>query len=225
MRILVSGTGRSGTNLVTEVVRGLGIVEFTKEIEDKRLFKYKTLPECYGTKLSCDKPEFSLENITELMRIHSDFNVVFSFRHPVDICMSKIVRGYGGESPDRTVEGSIFAVRHFYSLFTAMSEAFPARILGVKMESLLLDPLKEVEAVAKFFNVKITLQALRFWEFNRNEHHKRRYKGRINLTQIDVYKRWKTAYNGFFNRREEDIITLRKALGSIVCRLGYEGLE
>lgn len=222
MRILVSGAGRSGTNLVTEVARGLRIVEFTKRIEDIKLFDHSVLPENYGTKLATEQSGFSPEKIRMLMKNHLDLHVIFSLRHPVDTCMSKIVRGHiGGKAPDRTVEGSLVAMRHFYTIYMAMMAEFRERTYGAKMESLLLNPQKEVDAIANFLNTKTTKTALEFYRHNRNKFHKERYGNRIDNTQIDIHKRWDTAYNGFFKERKGDIDILNKELRSMAEKLNY----
>jgi len=54
MRILVLGAGQGGTCLLVEAVRGLDLVEFSRFVEDRMFFSYKTLPENYGTKLTTD---------------------------------------------------------------------------------------------------------------------------------------------------------------------------
>lgn len=222
MRILVSGTGRSGTNLATEVARGLDVVRFTKQIEDRELFDYSILPESYGTKLVTENPAFSLENIRKLMKNHVDLHLIFSVRHPVDTCMSKIVRGHiGGTAADRTVEGSINAVRHFYMIFVAMLSEHRKRTYGMRMEDLLLDPQKEIAAIAEFLNAKTTKTALEFYKHNRNRFHRRRYGHRIDSTQIGIYRRWDEAYGDFFSQRKEDINILKKELWTITKKLGY----
>ena len=222
MRILVSGAGRSGTNLATDVARGLGVVRFTKQIEDRKLFDHEVLPENYGTKLATEQSGFSLEKLRALMKKHLDLHVIFSIRHPVDTCMSKIVRGHaGGKSPDRTIEGSIAAMRHFYMVYMAMLEEFGDRTYGMKMESLLLDPQKEIDAIANFLNTETTKTALEFYRHNRNRFHRARYGDRIDSTQIDIYKRWEEAYDGFFLQRKRDINFLKKELQPMAEELGY----
>ena len=89
------------------------------------------------------------------------------------------------------------------------------------MEHLLLNPEKEVSAVANFLNAEITDTALEFYKHNRNNFHRKRYGDRIDSTQIDIYKRWDMAYDGFFKERKIDINILKKELSSIAGNLGY----
>ena len=222
MRILISGAGRSGTNLVTEVASGLSVVRFTKQIEDRKLFDYDVLPENYGTKLTTENKGFTLENIIKLMEGHHDLRIIFSIRHPVDTCMSKIIRGHvGNKAPDRTVEGSIAAVRYFYMIYRTMLALFAERIYGAKMEDLILNPKGEVGAIAFFLNTEVTKTALEFYKHNRNKFHLKRYKRRIDRSQVGICERWAEAYDGFFSQREGDINILKEELRPIAEELGY----
>lgn len=223
MRILVLGTGQSGTCLLCEVPRGLGIVEFSNWLEDGEFFNCRTLPENYGTKLVTDFKEFSTPKPIRLrMEDHPDLHIIFSIRHPFDICMSKIYRGWKGESPDATAYGSISEVRRFYMIHTLIERMFPERIHDVMLENLIKDPDTEVRGVAKFLDAEVTEKALKFYQHNRNKYHKERHKSSLDPSQVDIFNRWDTIYDGFFSQRKGDIDRIKEELTPIARAFGYE---
>lgn len=224
MRILVMGASRSGTSLIREVVKGLGIVKWHPEEkeEDRKFFKYKRLPENYGTKVATHNG-ITVENITGMMGRHEDLRIVFSVRHPVDICMSKIVRGQsasgGGDrrpriekvNVDATVDGAIVAVKYSLDVHKAIIKRFPGRTCTVRMESLISMPEKEVTRVASFFGVEPTEQSLMFFAYNTNKYQRARYGDRLDKNQIGLNEKWDTAFGGYFRKRKEDINRIKKA--------------
>lgn len=219
MRILVSGMARGGTCLLTEVVRGLGIVKFTVVIEEKKFLKYKELPANYGTKFTVDSPAFTLDIIARLMDRYADFYIVFSLRHPLDVFMARLLRVKSIES-DFNVAMS--RIEKFHSIYKAMLNHYPDRVLAVKMEELILHPDREVRRVAKFFGVAPRQQALEFYKYNRNKYHQKRYKGQLNASQVGIHKRWETMNDGFFKSRADDILAATTRLYKIIKDLGYE---
>lgn len=222
MRILITGAGRGGTSLVRELVRGLGIVGFYRGgEEDRNFFKYSRLPKNYGTKLTIENEGFTLENLIKAMKRYTDLRIVFSLRHPVDNCMSKIVRGQrrsdGGDSkverlaPDATVEGAIITVKRMRHIHKEIVKQFSHRIHTVMMEDLILNPEREVNKIAMFLGVKITKRALEFYKHNTNRYQKKRYGTQLDASQIGLYERWDIAFNGFFKNREKDIKKIKRS--------------
>lgn len=244
MRILVTGTGRGGTTLTKEVVKGLGIVDWhPKKVgrqEDRNFFKREMLPQNYGTKLATPNPissdqahlygkehrygneySFTIENLIKRMREYKDLHLIFSFRNPVDTCMSKIVRGQkhsdGGDksweeiSPDGTPEGAILAVRLLCKIYREIKRLYPERVLAVSFQNLLLNPEKEVGMIARFLGVTATKKALEFYKYNSNRFQFKRYGASLDKSQVGIHKRWKTAYDGFFRNREKDIRKIKES--------------
>ena len=223
MRILVTGAGRGGSSLTREVVKGLNIVKWYPVIgeEDRSFFNYIDLPENYGTKLTTE--EFYRGNITDMMKKYEDLHLIFSFRNPIDQCMSKIVRGQprskGGDgseelAPDATVWGAIKAVKLGLNLGKEMHLKFPERVHFMDMESLILYPRSAVTSIAQFlkFNLKnIPSRADNFYKYNTNQYQIKRYGSKLDKSQIDIHKRWDTAYDGYFRKRKKDIDTIWEA--------------
>jgi len=230
MRIFVTGPSRCGTTLVREVVIGLKIAQFhcsgANKEEDRSFFLYKELPENYMTKLPVPHSSnitsgYTLENFIKYMKRYKDLHAIFSFRHPVDACMSKIVRGQkasrGGDrefekrSPDSYVPTAISAVKFATSIYKEFKKIFPGRLLAVKMEHLILSPDAEVKRIADFLGAEVTKESLLFYKYNSNVYQYMRYGSKLDTSQIDVYERWQTAYGGFFKNREDDIKKLKEA--------------
>lgn len=214
MRILIAGPGRGGTCLLTEVVRGLEIVQFSEDVEDRKFFYYEELPENYGTKNATEALCFTEESIRQLMLNYKDLRLVFTARHPVDTCLSKIRRALGREkrSADGTVEKAIDMVKKAYAIMRAMLNEFPERTIVVKFELLLLFPFKQVKRVADWFDVPLTDHALNPQRYNRNRYHRKRYGNTIDLLQIGIHMRPETAFGGFFKDRLDDIEKMKEEL-------------
>jgi len=242
MRILVLGAGQGGTCPLTEAVRGLGVVSFTERVEDRKFFKYKDLPENYGTKLTTDSiaritpSNFSsfLERLRMSMERYDNLHLVFSLRHPLDIFMAQLVRGQkpseGGDgrikddkvSDSGTIDGSIFAIKHYYNVYKNIVPHFPRRVLIVKMEGLILKPEEEVDRIAEYFGVKATQRAYEFYKHGRNRYHIKRYGDRLDKSVVALHKKWDTWHDGFFKDRKGAIDFAMLHLADIIKEWGYE---
>lgn len=231
MRILVTGTGRGGTTLLREVVVGLGVARFqcgiySKE-EDGDFFGYKELPENYMTKLVVPHPQcrndqgYNIDGLIKYMERYGNLHLLFSIRHPVDTCMSKIVRGQkhsdGGYkhweqlSVDGTVKGAIRTVKAMREMYDAIKSRYPQRVLAVRMENLILESEKTIGEIASFLHCEVTLRSLVFYRYNTNPYQFREYGTDLDKTQINLHEKWQTAYNGYFKDKEQDIKVLKKA--------------
>ena len=230
MRIFVTGASRSGTTLVREVVIGLEIAQFhcsgVNKEEDRSFFLYRKLPENYMTKLPAPyhpnpTSGYTLENFIKYVKRYEDLHAIFSFRHPVDICMSKIVRGQkasgGGDrefekrSPDSYVLAAISAVKWATSMYKELKKLFPERLLAVRMENLILHPEMEVKRIADFLGAEVTERSLLFYKYNSNVYQHVRYGSKLDTSQVGIHKRWQTAYGGFFKNKEKEIKSFTKA--------------
>lgn len=242
MRILVLGTGQGGTCLLVEAVRGLGIVSFTKKIEDKKFFKHETLPQDYGTKLTTDciarvtSENFSFfsRDLKEAMEKHIDLHIVFSLRHPLDVFMANIVRGQkpseGGDgrmkrdivSVSGTIEGSLIAISHAHHVYKNITFLFPERVLTIKLEDLILTPETEIKRIAEYFKVMPTEKAFEFYKYNRNRYQAERYGAKLDTSTVGLYKKWDTWHDGFFRERRSDIDFATDHLTDVINDWGYE---
>lgn len=219
MRILVTGAGRGGTNLVRAVVKELNVVNFTVKEEDRELFNHKALPENYGTKLTTENKGFTIKNIAKLMNDHNDLCIVFSLRNPVDNCMAKMVRTTSSDSP---IEIAIATVKYTYLLHKMLTGLFPRRVYTVKMDDLILRPDIMVDKIAQFLRVKPTKKALEFYKYNVNSSQIKRHGRELQVGQIGIYKRWDTAYDGFFKNRKHDVVFAAKQLSEMIKSLEHK---
>lgn len=229
MRILITGPGRGGTTLLREVVVGLGVARFhggvySKE-EDWGFFEYDVLPENYMTKLTTRNPPdrdmgYTHENLVKHMEKHDDLHLVFSIRHPVDTCMSKIVRGQkhsdGGYkwweavSSDGTVEGAIRSMMVMRDIYRVVKSRYPQRVLAVRMEDLILDSKTTVSKIAEFLHCEVTKRSLVFYRYNSNPYQFREYGTDLDKSQVNLHEKWESAYGGYFKNKEADIKKLKE---------------
>lgn len=207
MRLLISGAGRGGTNLLTELVRSLTTANFSQNVEDRNIME-KPFPENYGTKLAIENVTFTENNLIKLMDTYDDLYLIFSVRNPIDNCLSKIVRGQskskGGDNdteetaPDATIEGATDSITRLYKLINMSSEKYPKRVFVVRME----DIITKSEEVVNTINSKLKLTESKtytnFQNNNRNRYQKGRYGNKLDTSQIDIYKQ-DNPFNGFFN--------------------------
>ena len=230
MKILVTGAGRGGTNLATELIKKMNIVNFTSNIEDRNFFTYNILMDNYGTKLATENKGYSIETIDRMMKNNTNLYIVFVVRHPIDNCLSKIVRGQpksrGGDSiveilaPDATITGSVEAINNMYNIHKFLSENYNNRLITFKMEDLIIDTEHVVNMIADKLNIKVSSDIYNFHKFNRNKYQKERYGDTLHV-QVDLYKNLKLNFNGFFNGKSNYINVLSETLKEIIEYFNY----
>jgi hypothetical protein len=219
MRILISGTGRGGTNLLTELVKKITDVNFTQDVEDREFFS-RTLYDNYGTKLATDHSTFTLENLRLKMKRYDDLHVIFSVRNPIDNCLSKIVRGRpasaGGDkvtentSSDGTPATATTALKQLYSILTEIKELYPHRVHVVRMEDVVSDTQKQVTSLAAFLNIEPQSYE-GFQQNNRNRYQKKRYGDKL-APQVNLYKDLKNNFEGYFVDKTDIVCYIEEEL-------------
>jgi len=206
MKVLITGSGRGGTNLLTELIRKITDLNFTSYVEDRSFFK-KELPENYATKLSTEHPTFTIENLEKKIKNNNDLKICIVLRHPIDNCLSKIYRGRpkneGGDklinviSKDGTEKSCVEAIKKTYSILSFLNQKYKDKILVVTMEDIITKTDSVVLKISNFLNIK-PKEHIGFQKFNRNIYQKKRYKNNLDKNQINLYKNLKINYNGFF---------------------------
>jgi len=219
MRILISGTGRGGTNLLTELVKKITDVKFTEQVEDRSFFS-RQLTQDYGTKLAIDHPTFTPVSLANKMAQYCDLNVIFSIRHPVDNCLSKIVRGQpaslGGDKNTENISddghplSAIMAVKNLYTVISRAKSTYPNRVMVVKMENIIMDTKSEVDRISSFLAISPNIYE-GFQENNRNKYQKGRY-GKSLAPQVSLYEDLQNNFNGFFIDKEEIVCYIKDNL-------------
>ena len=223
MRVLISGTGRGGTNLLTEFVKKISDINFTEEVEDREFFNRK-LPENYGTKLSIDHETFTYASIQRKLNQYPDLKILFALRHPVDNCLSKVVRGQpasqGGDkltenvSADGTPEAAVQAIKDLYSMMSKLTAAYQERIEFVRLESLILDPAGTSHFLGSFLG--ITPKSFEgFHKNNRNQYQKNRYGEELS-PQVELFRDLDRNFNGFFKNNAKIVELFAAELASLL---------
>lgn len=246
-KILVSGIGRSGTNLFTEVVRASDAFNFTGFVEDRYSWNgyaeglIPLISENYGTKMACQAPYWLLQSFSNNMVRFPGMHALFALRHPIDVALSEFRRNVnpanGGESTDITpaqFEEQIRPERadeivklwnddYIINLIT-VHERFKdtGRVQFYKVEDLLLSPERVAKEIAQWLDIEYNEQMAQPWGKVRHRYQKERYGGKQDTSRISVYKRWRTAYDTFYEDKEDIVMKFVDGLRDVAKVLGYE---
>jgi len=210
MSIAVIGCGRSGTNLVLEILRGSSVLDASPQPENKDLCG-GTYEPSYLTK--CDTWYFLPEELGETLEKNTHMKIVWTIRDPRDMILSKIKRGQpkseGGDgsesvSDDATVTGCLVDMTHMFMCYSHIKKNFPDRILVVRMEDVLLNVEEETKRMCEFLDIPFENDMCDFPNRMRNKDKKKRYS-KIDKSQLEVWKRWDSVYSGFFSENEYPI--------------------
>lgn len=231
MKLLVTGAGRGGTNLAIELVRNMNKFSVTANVEDRGFFNKSNLPDLYATKLATENKGFNVQNIKKMMDENHDLYVLFVVRNPIDNCLSKILRGrpksMGGDStvnevsPDATINGSIAALNHMYSIFKFLKEEYPKRFIWFKMENLINTPESIAKEICYKLNMPYKDKMLDFYKTNRNHYQKKRYGNKLH-NQIELYKDLDNNFDGYFKNNKDYPDKLKHELEKLLEGLNYE---
>jgi len=213
MQILVTGAGRSGTNLSAAIVRALEF-EFYAQSEDRTFFDKKTLPRNYGTKLACENRGYTIDNLERMLKINKDLRVVFCVRHPIDTCLSKIARAQPVGSypftdstdktiaPDATLKGSMKNVLFAREVYLFLKKYHNDRTLLVKMENVISRYNEETQRIASFLGKGAQVSLEDIFKNNQKKKHLERYGQELKKDQIDLYKKYGEIFEGFFSEKD-----------------------
>ena len=226
----MTGCGRGGTNLGIELIRSFGHFSVSEQVEDRSFFLKDSLPALYATKLATENTDFTIENIDRAMKQNPDLFVLFMTRHPVDVCLSKILRGrprsQGGDSTteeraaDGTVVGAANAVKYMTNIYSFLKREYPNRTLTLKMEDLIESPQDTIKIVSNYFGIPIKEQTHSFFKNNRNNYQKARYGNNL-VRNIALYENLDTNFEGFFADKKEAVGKLTNALSEYIHTLEY----
>lgn len=219
--VVVFSAGRSGTNLVLEILTGSSKLLATPYPEDKLLFKRKCVyPYNFLTKsdsIYCD----CYGSLADLMVKNFHCKIIYTVRHPYDWVMSKIKRGYG-HADDATLKGAVNDMYWNAYLYCEVKHEFPNRILTVKMEDVINNIEKETCRMCQFLNIPFEEAMLHPMDRMRHEGKRQRYGNNIDKSQIGLYKNWKTAYDGFLTTIDFNMEDLFKKIEPLLKTFGYD---
>ena len=218
--VLVFSSGRSGTNLVLEMFTDHSMLTPSQYPEDKLLFKRDIMyPHTYLTK--CDVVYVNgYDEFKRFMLKNKHCKVIWTVRHPFDWAMSKIYRGWG-HAEDATIHGCLDDLDYMYNLLQNVTGDFENRIIVTKMEKVLLDIESQAKLLCKFTKLPFEKSMLTPYKRMRHIGKRNRYK-MLDKSQIDLYKNWKSCYNGFFIKESIDLEYVFDNLMYLVNYLQYE---
>ena len=237
-KLLVTGMGHSGSNLLTDMIRASNCYNFTPHVEDRDFCDGLLVAYLrnYATKLCIDNPEnFPMTKFHNIMDRFPNLKVLVSIRHPVDTTLSWVYRELpiemGGDSIETAVEDVDLApeVRiarwHgeiFPNIMTILNEyGRENRSIGFRMEDIIRDPKNSARQVASWLEIPYRDEMAEPWKISRHEGQLSRYRKKLNTEQIDVYKRWKTDYNGFYADKRDMVAYFMEQLTPIAAAWGY----
>jgi hypothetical protein len=218
--VVVLSAGRSGTNLVLEVLSGSKLLSPSSYPEDKMVCKSgKVYPYNYLTKTDTIYID-NFGQFADFMKKNWHCKVIFTVRHPFDWSLSKIYRGFG-HADDATMEGCIKDLYWASYLFKEATCTFPDRIMPVKMEDVIRDVKKTTEQMCMFLNLPFDNDMLKPHTRMRHEKYKEEYGDKIH-DNIDLYKKWDTIYDCFFTKVDFDLKKLFKKVEPLTKTFCYE---
>ena len=218
MAVVVTGTGRSGTNMVLEMLVGNENLLYSSVVDHRSIFLPRQvngeslpIPHPSNWLTRTDISNFELYHVDKVMSDNPDLKIIWVIRDPRDVMMSKLKRGQpeirgnvgGGDSTadDATVVGCIDDIVHGYGSYNFIINNYPGRVHTVRMEDVLVDMQHECELLCDFIGVPYDPNMLNFMEWMRN------YTGKdgrevlyteVDSSRIGLWRRPQHAYSGYF---------------------------
>lgn len=229
MSVIITGAGRSGTNMLLESLSASKDLKATRAVEDKAFFRrIKKYKENILTK--CDVGYYNKDQFIKTMKVNPHLKVLWTIRHPRDMCMSKIRRGAtfcnGGDCPvaadDATFEGckkNMFEMLNFYKFITCSE--FKDSIRLVRMENMILNIETELKSISEWLSIEYNHEMPLFYKRMRNNLKAKRYKT-IDKSQVDMWKNWKNIYDGWLVNNFPKMEKLFKEVEPITKYFEYE---
>lgn len=228
MSFIVTGCGRSGTNMALEILSGNKQLVADTQVENKMAFKTPVNDKSYLTK--CDTLYFEYPDLKSALESVDHMMIVWCIRDPRDICLSHIRRGEsvdkGGDCPKAcptsTPEGAISNIERMSSIYKQLVSEFPERVYLFRMEDFILDLEAKTKEMCEALSLPYNVKMLDFMDRMRNPQKKQRYKKTVDKSQIAIWKNWRTAYDGYFQTKQFDIEKLFQDLDSYIEYFGYK---
>lgn len=227
--VLVTGPGRSCSNWVLEIVRLTNKYRFMHVedpntghvyVEDRAFLKQKEhkIEDMDYCIKCCTENDFTLEDLKYQMDRYPNMKVIFTMRHPIDLCMSKIVRGQpksmGGDNTteetatDGTMSGAIESLKVADKCLSMLADNYEDRLMIVRLEDLLCATVYETIRIAQFVGpVMPDEKMIQAYKYNRNKYQSDRYNGEKDMSVINLHQNLDTAFDGFFKRNDSIDIT------------------
>jgi hypothetical protein len=225
--VLIVGCGRTGTNMLLEMLRGSSFLHATAVTEHKTVFKNcPELPSEYLSK--CDTVYIpNLKKVDDLILKNRNVKILFTIRDFRDCVLSKIYRGQPGQdgnielADDATPDGCVMDIRWADKIYEYIKFKYPQNIMLVKMEDVILNTEKTLSNVCDFCNIPYEkVKMLKFTSRYRNQDKSSRYKS-LDKSQVGLHTRIKEIYDGFYRDFAENIYPIYQHLGDLLFKHGY----
>lgn len=219
--VLVFSCGRTGTNLILEVLTGSSYLMPSEPPEDKAIFCRDILyPHNYLTK--CDTIYCQCYGLLgKFLKKNKSSKIIWTIRHPFDIAMSKIVRGYK-KADDGDFNGCVKDMLWMAYLYNEANCEFPEQIITVKMEDVIMDIASESKRMCNFLNIPFEQQMLTPYLRMRHSGKRKRYPNGLYKNEINKYLNWKKAYDGFLTTIDFDMECLFEKISCLVDFFDYK---
>lgn len=224
--VLIFSCGRTGTNMLLEILRGSVALQATKQIEDKTIFrKPRILKSTYLSK--CDTVYVdNYSQIIKLLSINKDLKILWTIRDLRDCALSKIYRGQPGNdnnrsiADDATFDGCLEDIEKMVKIYYFLIEKYPERVFLVKMEEVILNFDKTIQDVCDFVGIEFEKSMKNFTNRYRLQA-KKRYKT-LDKNQVKMYNRKYEIYDNFFKNHKINLDLLFEKLEKFQDVFGYE---
>ena len=142
--------------------------------------------------------------------------------------MSKFYRGQPGQdnhiiADDATVDGCIEDLKWMETIHNYLTDKYSRNTLTVKMEDIILNFDRTIESICGFCAFERE-NMISFTNRYRNSFKSDRYKD-IDKSQVELYKRIDTVYEGFFTQdKNKEINEVFEQIKLLLLKYGYERL-
>lgn len=225
MSVAVLGCGRSGSNMILEILAGNSCLQPSAKPEDKKLFKHSS-PHAENYLTKCDTVYFNEQELSQCMRLNPQMRIIWSMRDPRDMILSKLKRGQAGAdvktlADDATPQGCLADLHKMFQLYLFAEEHFSERLLLVRMEDVILDIEREAKRMCQWLSIPFEAGMLNFTARMRNKNKRQRYQS-LDRGQLFLWKRWQSVYDGFFTEHDYQIPELFNQVSYLREFFNYE---
>lgn len=202
MSVLVLSCGRTGTNMTLELLMGSPSLECRQREERSLFINPREIVD--GSYLEKSDVVYvpSTESIKQVMDMNKNLKIVWTVRDFRDVIMSKLYRGRAGGEGRSVAVYDLDSVekdlRWMKECYDYLYSSYPDRLFVVKMEDTILDPDSQSIRLCKSLNIQYSSSMQNFHLRTRLETKLRRYKNKIDKSQVGLWKRMDSAYNGYF---------------------------
>jgi hypothetical protein len=231
MAVAVIGAGRSGTNMVLEVLTGHPGFKPSEPPEDKQLFSRLRAVYLDEYLTKCDTLYCQTAgHLASLLVTNPQMKLVWTIRDPRDMVLSKLRAGWREGKPmvsdDATFEGCIADMYHMFDLWKRAYEIDKNRNWTAYFEDIILKPDREITQLCKWLKIPYNDDMPKFYERMRHPGKKERYGNKLDKEQVGLWKRWPEVYDGLFHPEKTkipvDVPLLFSAMEPIVRHFQYE---